>query len=280
MFITAKQIDFHYRDDLRVLRQVSFDVEKGSTLAIVGASGCGKSTLLRIIAGILPHTKVNSLKGEMTINGMTPDQYRKSGKLAFMFQEPTLMPNLTVKENIEFPLKIKGLQDDDRVSELLSAVGLERFKDYFPIQLSGGMKTRVALARSFVTDPELLLLDEPFAALDISWKSRLYRELERLLEIHKTTVVFVTHDVQESLLLSSNVMVFDSKGSVKAQFEIKSDKSISSRVANIRDFMSEVFVDYMMPIQEAIMNGSIHDLDQRQATSHPSDDQGLDRRSV
>jgi len=92
--------------------------------------------------------------------------------------------------------------------------------------------------------------------------------------------VFVTHDVQESLLLSSNVMVFDSKGSVKAQFEIKSDKSISSRVANIRDFMSEVFVDYMMPIQEAIMNGSIHDLDQRQATSHPSDDQGLDRRSV
>lgn len=256
MFIHVDNIDFSYTPGTPVLRDVSFDLGKGETLAVVGASGCGKSTLLRIIAGILPQPPLHELDGSVLINGVTADEYRRSGKLAFMFQEATLMPNLTVRDNIAFPLRIKGLKDDQRVGELIEAVGLSDFADYLPKQLSGGMKTRVALARSFVTGPELLFLDEPFAALDIAWKSKLYRELEKLLEIHDTTVVFVTHDVQESLLLSDNVMVFCPDGSIKARYEIESEKSISERVNDISSFMAEVYSDYMLPIQDAIMNGN------------------------
>lgn len=256
MFIKVENIDFSYTPGTPVLKDVSFDLGKGETLAVVGASGCGKSTLLRIIAGILPQTPSHSLDGKISISGGSPDEYRRAGKLAFMFQEATLMPNLTVRDNIGFPLKIKGIRNDGRISELIDAVGLSRYADYLPKQLSGGMKTRVALARSFVTGPELLFLDEPFAALDIAWKSKLYRELEKLLEIHDTTVIFVTHDVQESLLLSDNVMVFAPDGSIKARYEIESEKSISDRVNDISGFMAEVYSDYMLPIQDAIMNGS------------------------
>jgi ABC-type nitrate/sulfonate/bicarbonate transport system ATPase subunit len=256
MFVTVDNIHFSYAAGTSVLRDVSFKLEKGETLAVVGASGCGKSTLLRIISGILPQSKNHSLAGRVSVNGLSPDEYRRTGKLAFMFQESTLMPNLSVRDNIAFPLRIKGISDDQKVTDLLDAVGLTEFAAYLPNRLSGGMKTRVALARSFVTGAELLLLDEPFAALDIAWKSKLYRELEKLLDLHHTTVVFVTHDVQEALLLSDDVLVLSKEGSIKATYEIDSDKSISARVNDISGYMAEVYADYMLPIQDSIMNGS------------------------
>lgn len=254
MFITGENINFRYIRDKSVLDGVSFALHKSHTLSIVGASGCGKSTLLRIMSGILPAARDNYLSGKISINGQTPDEYRRSGKLAFMFQESTLMPNLTVKQNITLPLKIKGIKDDEKVNSLLRIVGLADYANYLPKHLSGGMKTRVALARSFATGPELLLLDEPFSALDIAWKSNLYIELEKLREQYRTTVVFVTHDVQEALLLSNQIIVMSHVGQIKESHTVESSKSLIDRVYDIPGFMKEVYADYLIPIQSSIMS--------------------------
>jgi ABC-type nitrate/sulfonate/bicarbonate transport system ATPase subunit len=164
------------------------------------------------------------------------------------------MPNLTVKENIELPLKIKGISADFKVRELIATVGLTEYENYLPKQLSGGMKTRVSLARSFVTEPELLLLDEPFSALDIAWKSKLYVELEKLRNKFNSTVLIVTHDVQEALLLANKVAVLSKDGIVKADYTINSNYSITERVNDISSFMKEVYAEFMIPIQENIIN--------------------------
>lgn len=254
MFISSEKISFKYVEEKTILNDISFALNKSRTLSIVGASGCGKSTLLRIISGILPQTKNHYLGGKLIIDGQTPDQYRKSGKLAFMFQEPTLMPNLTVEENIAFPLKIKGIKDNERVTNLLYTVGLEDHSNKMPKELSGGMKTRVALARSFVTEPELLLLDEPFSALDIAWKSKLYIELEKLREQYHTTIVFVTHDVQEALILSNKIIVLGKNGTKLYEDIIESDFSILERVNDISDYIkTPTYQNYFIPIQKWIM---------------------------
>lgn len=267
MFLNSQHINFSYTADKMVLNNISFSLAKGETLAIVGASGCGKSTLLRILSGILPNANGNSLQGEISIDGLTSDQYRQTGNLAFMFQEATLMPHLTVRQNIELPLKIKGNTNEQKIRDLIKAVGLEEYSNYLPKQLSGGMKTRVALARSFTTMPELLLLDEPFSALDIAWKSKLYVELEKLREKTDTTVVVVTHDVQEALLLADHVIVMNSFGSIETRKEIKSDYSIMQRVSNISGYMNSVYENYMLPIQDAIINGQSK-INEKQNTIH------------
>lgn len=255
MFLNCDRLNFAYTSNKKVLNEITFSLDKGETLAIVGASGCGKSTLLRILSGILLDIKDNSLQGDISIDGLTPDQYRQTNKLAFMFQEATLMPHLTVKQNIGMPLKIKRNSDEQKISNLIKAVGLEEYSDYLPKQLSGGMKTRVALARSFSTNPEMLLLDEPFSALDISWKSKLYVELEKLREETDTTVIVVTHDVQEALLLADHVIVMNSFGGIETRKKIKSEFSIMQRVNNISRYMNSVYESYMLPIQDAIING-------------------------
>jgi ABC-type nitrate/sulfonate/bicarbonate transport system ATPase subunit len=255
MFLENRHINFSYSSGRRVLSDITLSLPKGETLAIVGASGCGKSTLLRIISGILPNAKSNYLQGEISVGGLTPDQYRQLGKLTFMFQEATLLPHLTVKQNIELPVKIKRDSNEEKVNNLIKAVGLEEYSGYLPKQLSGGMRTRVALARSFSTNPELLLLDEPFSALDIAWKSKLYVELEKLREETNTTVVMVTHDVQEALLLADHVIVMNSFGGIEARKEIKTDYTIMRRVNNISGYMNSVYESYMLPIQDAIING-------------------------
>jgi ABC-type nitrate/sulfonate/bicarbonate transport system ATPase subunit len=160
--IELNDISFSYTDDQPVLNNISFSLEKGDTVGVVGVSGCGKSTLLRIIASILQSGDSHKLGGKVQIEGRSPDEYRKTGNLSFMFQEATLMPNLTVEQNIELPLNVRGVKNSSKTVDLLKTVGLGQFSDYLPKQLSGGMKTRVALARSFITEPELLLLDEPF----------------------------------------------------------------------------------------------------------------------
>lgn len=251
MFLQLKDISFEYVKNKAVLNNVSFSLQKGKTLAIVGASGCGKSTLLRIIAGILSYTNKNWPQGTISVENQTPDQYRKTGKLAFMFQEATLMPHLTVRQNIELPLKIKGSNGPHKVAELIKAVGLEEYANYLPKQLSGGMKTRVALARAFVTEPELLLLDEPFSALDIGWKSDLYK---RLVSLFHTTVVIVTHDVQEAILLADEIIVLNRKGSLQAKFSVNSTISISNRVSDITRFVNDrVFQELYPALQQAII---------------------------
>lgn len=233
MFLSCTDISFAYLPEKQVLKSISFSLTKGETLSIVGSSGCGKSTLLRLISAILPASKGNHMVGELSINNQTPDQYRKSGRLAFMFQEATLMPNLTVRENIEFPLKIKSVSNRKKLDDLLETVGLTEFQQYLPKQLSGGMKTRVALARSFITDPELLLLDEPFSALDIAWKAELYKELNLLREKNKTTIVFVTHDIDEAITLAGkNIIVLSKKGYVMLDVRLNGVLNIKEEVIN------------------------------------------------
>lgn len=258
MFLSGKNISFGYTAQKTVLQEVSLALRKSATMAVVGASGCGKSTLLRIISGILPGSNKQMLSGMVSINGLTPDQYRRSGKLAFMFQESTLMPNLTVRENIAFPLLIKGCKDDEKVTNLLRTVGLEGDAYKLPGQLSGGMKTRVALARSFVTDPELLLLDEPFSALDIAWKSKLYLELERLKELNNTTVVLVTHDVQEAILLSDEVTVIGNSGRQIRSESVNSSMGVMARLTNISSFIETAeYQRLYVAIQKLILDDGV-----------------------
>ncbi len=243
--IQVKYISFRYTEGRQVLHDITFNLEKGKTLAVVGASGSGKSTLLRIISGILPGTNSNRLQGNILVENQTPDQYRQTGKLAFMFQEATLMPHLTVKENIELPLKIKSKIDPQKVADLIKVVGLEEYANYLPKQLSGGMKTRVALARAFVTEPELLLLDEPFSALDIGWKSDLYK---RLVSLFHTTVVIVTHDVQEAILLADEIIVLNRHGSLQANFSVNTTLNSTDRVHDIAGFVNDRAFKELFPV--------------------------------
>lgn len=260
MFLELDNLGFDYGEKA-VLHNVSFALERSKTLAIVGASGSGKSTLLRILSGILPSARGRISSGQTEIDGISPEDYRKSGKLAFMFQESTLMPNLTVRDNIGFPLSLKGVNDDERVSGLLRTVGLEEHADKLPKQLSGGMKTRVALARSFVTSPELLLLDEPFSALDIAWKSKLYVELEKLKEQNKTTVVLVTHDVQEAILLSDLVVVLSKRGTKIKEESLASDTKIMARLADISNFLGTTeYQNLFVAIQKWIMDDGVRSI--------------------
>lgn len=214
MFMELNNIYFSHIKGKTVLNNVSFSLQKGETLAIVGASGSGKSTILRLISGILPVAKKNELSGKILINNQSPAEYVKEGKLSFMFQEPTLFPNLSVKENIALPLKVKNQSDEKKVNHLIEIVGLSGFEDYLPKDLSGGMKTRVALARSFVTNPELLLLDEPFSSLDIAWQDALYYELKELKNEFSTTVVLVTHDITEAIALSDKIICLSIEGKI------------------------------------------------------------------
>lgn len=253
--LDVKNIHFLY-DDKKVLDDISFHLPRGEAIAIVGASGCGKSTLLRLISGILPNRQQNKLNGNIYINSLLPDEYRIKGKLSFMFQENTLMPNLSVKENIALPLKIQGVKDNQKVNNLIDVVGLQAYANFLPKHLSGGMKTRVALARSFINNPDLLLLDEPFSALDIAWKSKLYKELDKLRNRFNTTMIVVTHDVQEALLLSNHIVVLNDVGEIEIKKAIQSNYSITERVNNISGFMNSVYTEYMIPIQNAIINGN------------------------
>jgi NitT/TauT family transport system ATP-binding protein len=158
----------------------------------------------------------------VSVFGESAIDYRDTGYLSFMFQEPSLMPNLNVRDNIEFPLRLRGESVDiDFVDSLISTVGLKEHQNKLPKELSGGMKTRVSLARAFVTKPELLLLDEPFSALDISWRYEMYTYLDKIKEKLSTTVILVTHDIQEAVLLADKILVLSKEGRIINEKKLK-----------------------------------------------------------
>ncbi len=216
MKVEVNNISFGYSTTKSVLEDVSFEIAPSKSVAIVGSSGCGKSTLLRIVCGILPDSKQNVFTGDIIINGINIkaekskwQELRKKGELGFMFQESNLMPYLNVKDNIHLPLRIIGDRenDDEIVTEYLKITGLIDDYKTLPNKLSGGMKTRVALARTFITKPKLLLLDEPFSSLDIVWKSKLYEEVRKLKRQMNSTVLLVTHDIFEAMFFSNIIIV-------------------------------------------------------------------------
>ena len=217
MNIKVEKLSFAYADK-PVLKDISFEYANTNAIAIVGASGSGKSTLLRLLSGsILPNPP-----SKVQVNNLFPRENTAEGNIGFMFQEPTLMPNLTVEENVILPLKLSGASNIEFAYSLIDKVGLSLFKSYLPSELSGGMKTRVALARTFVTKPELILLDEPFGALDVKWKTTLYRELEDLRKEFGATLLIVTHDIQEALLLSNDILVLAHDGTLLEKIKLNS----------------------------------------------------------
>ncbi len=193
--------------ELDALKYVTFSLQRGEFVCLIGPSGCGKSTLLRIVAGLLaPSTGEVRLRGKL--------QTQPSNKVGLVFQDPTLLPWRTVHKNVALPLELAGKPAatiQERVSELLGLVGLSDFEDEYPANLSGGMAQRAAIARALAQDPEALLLDEPFGALDALTREVMSAELLRIWERTKRTVLMVTHSVEEAALLSDRVVVLSAR---------------------------------------------------------------------
>ncbi len=206
---------FHLADHaLTVLDNIDIAVQPGEFICILGRSGCGKTTLLNILAGFIPATK-----GELLLNGRPivhpgPDR-------CVVFQESALFPWMTVRENIAFGLKIRKSQRSHihrRVDRYLSLVGLQAFADYLPREISGGMKQRVALARVLILNPQVLLMDEPFTALDAQTRDEMRGLLLSLWETFQHTILFVTHDVREAVMLADRIVLMNQRaqGKLKA----------------------------------------------------------------
>lgn len=193
--------------DLLVLDDISFQVEGGEFLCIVGPTGCGKTTFLNSLTKLYDVTA-----GEMLIDGAPIDLHRNN--VAYIFQEYSTMPWLTVEENITYGLKLKGADEETiraRVDEVVCMVGLEEFRHHYPGQLSASMLQRVVIARAFAVNPELLLMDEPYGQLDLMLKYRLEDELLKLWKKTGTTVIFITHNIEEAVYLSDKIMVLSNK---------------------------------------------------------------------
>lgn len=192
-----------------VFSDVSFDIPRGQFLTLIGASGCGKSTLLRIIAGLQPASSGTVLLGGQTVVQPPPG-------LIYVFQQyaNSVFPWRTVEQNMRFGLEIRGMDRGEtqrRVQRVLSLVGLEGFMHHYPSQLSGGMQQRLALGRALVCEPDVILMDEPFSAVDALTRMNLQQQLLEIWETMRTTIVFVTHDVEEAVLLSERVICLGGK---------------------------------------------------------------------
>jgi NitT/TauT family transport system ATP-binding protein len=192
------------RAQVAALDRVSFSVAEGQFVTLVGPSGCGKSTLLQILAGLIAPTS-----GEARIDGVRIAA-PMPGKIGMVFQDPTLLPWKTALANVEFPLDLRGVDraaQRERCTKLLALVGLSEFADHFPHELSGGMRQRVAIARGLAQDPRLILMDEPFAALDEQTRTRMGHDLLDIWDKTRKTVFFITHSLTEAIYLSDVVLV-------------------------------------------------------------------------
>ena len=225
MRLAVENLSVSYGEQ-EVLRDINLKVEKLCTVTMLGSSGTGKSTFLRILSGLAKRDH-QQVSGHVNIEGQSPAEFLKSGEIGFMFQEPSLLPHLTVSENIRLPLELRNT-DTSYAEHLIEQVGLGAFRNRLPRDLSGGMKTRVALARTLAPKPRLLLLDEPFSALDVAWRFRLYRELAALQGEIPTVTVLVTHDIQEALLLSNRILVLGTSGKIERDMEISDSLPVIS----------------------------------------------------
>ena len=207
--IDCRNVSVRFVTERRVVTafdNVSFTVARGGFLSVLGPSGCGKSTLLRVVADL-----IDPSKGTMKLFGMTPRQARLQRSLGFVFQDAALLPWRSALQNVELPLEVGGARGLPKGGptprELMKLVGLEGWEHSFPHELSGGMRQRVSIARALLGGPRLLLMDEPFGALDEITRDRLNEELRRIWLETGTTIVFVTHSVYEAMFLGEQVMV-------------------------------------------------------------------------
>ena len=195
---------------VNALQDINLNVEQGEFISLIGPSGCGKSTLLRIIADLIPASS-----GSVTVNGKSAAQARKDQDYGFVFQSPTLYEWRTVLKNVQLPLEIMQhpkSERDNRAHEMLKLVELDEFANRYPWQLSGGMQQRVSIARALAFEPKILLMDEPFGALDEMTRERMNNELLRIwARMTGMTVIFVTHSISEAVYLSSRVVVLSAR---------------------------------------------------------------------
>jgi NitT/TauT family transport system ATP-binding protein len=206
---TQKLCKIFRKDDTEIeaLRDISLAINEGEFVSIVGASGCGKTTLLRILDGLIPATSGAVMVNGARVTGPGPDR-------AFVFQQDGLMPWRTVEANVSFGLEIRGMAGDaakKRAHDYIRLVGLAGFEKHYPHELSGGMRQRVNIARALAVEPDILLMDEPYAALDAQTREIMQGEMMRIWQQTKKTVVLITHQIDEAVFLSDRVFVFTAR---------------------------------------------------------------------
>ena len=216
--IALEGVGKRFRDGAVALDGISLNVERGEFVTFLGPSGCGKSTLLKLVSGLSPASA-----GTVEVNGIAPKNAREM--MSFIFQDATLLPWRTVEENVGLELELEHAAREvrhERVAKMLEVVGLGDVANRYPRQLSGGMKMRASIARALVTRPRILLMDEPFAALDEMTRDRLNEELLRLYSEQKWTVLFVTHSVTEAVFLSTRIVILAAHpGRVAHEMEVE-----------------------------------------------------------
>jgi NitT/TauT family transport system ATP-binding protein len=222
VLIRAGSVGVTYDGAIAALADIALEIPSGQFVSIVGPSGCGKSTLLRLLAGLIEPTS-----GTISVGGRDPRQARKTERLSFVFQDATLLPWRTVRGNISLPLELEHVAQAGRhepVSRAVQMVGLGDFEDRYPDQLSGGMRMRASLARALVTQPRVLLLDEPFGALDDITRQALNEELAAMWLRDRWTGVFVTHNISEAVFLSERILVMSPRpGRIVADIRVPFD---------------------------------------------------------
>lgn len=217
------------------LEDISFGVAEREVLCLLGPSGCGKSTILNIISGFDTPSSGSVLLNGKPISRPGPDR-------AVVFQSPALFPWLTAAENIAFPIRGRADRKDvleRRTTEYISAVGLNGFEQHYPYQLSGGMRQRVALARALIGTPVVLLLDEPFGALDAQTRLVMHELLQRIWELYHPTILFITHDVEEAIFLADRILVMTPRpGRIRAEFKVPIERPRQFQMLTRREFVS------------------------------------------
>lgn len=240
--MSVEKVSFLFENSkLEIIDSVSFEAKKGEFVSIIGPSGCGKSTLLRIMAGLIPPSSGRVMFGEREIT--EPDK-----KLSFVFQDFALLPWLTNIENVKIGLSRSEMSDeakDKKSSELLDRFGLSGFEEYYPNALSGGMKQRVGIARSIASDPQVLLMDEPFSSLDELTATSLRSDIVHMLEnknISVNSVIMVTHNVEEAVELSDKIVVLSGKPThVKKIIKIRGGRPRDRRSKQFNEYMDQIY---------------------------------------
>ncbi len=253
--IQIQDVSMSFKDnkgnDVLALQHVNLDVQKGEFISLVGPSGCGKTTLLRLIADLLEPSE-----GIVKVAGMTPREVRLQQKFGIVFQKGVLFDWRTVKKNVEMPLEIMKWRPDERsarADKMLEMVGLTEFAQHYPQQLSGGMQQRVGIARAFAIRPEILLMDEPFSALDEFTKEKLQQDLLRIWSKDKKTVIFVTHNIAEAVYLSDRICVLSPHpGRLSAVIDVDLPRP---RSLEMRD--TQHFTELVAKVRNSFEGGSI-----------------------
>jgi NitT/TauT family transport system ATP-binding protein len=249
--VEVLSVEKTYPNGTRALMPVDLTVREGEFVTLLGPSGCGKSTLLKMVAGLLEPSDGRLLLWRRPVGEVESTGHR----LSFVFQEATLMPWASVMSNVRLPLDLAGVpraQAESRVRAALQLVGLGRFETHLPRELSGGMQMRVSIARGLVTEPTLLLMDEPFGALDEITRNRLDGELLELWRSQKLTVIFVTHSIHEAVFLSNRVVVMAARPG-----RIVDEVSIDEPYPRGADFrVSMAFSQYARRLQDSLLAAS------------------------